>query len=99
MRPKGITGKITYTHHFLMQAAAKGFTADQITEAIRTPYDVNDVLRYPGQRRYMGGGVAVVMDGNRAITIYEDKVVTPLREDQRNDPAALNSQRLATAGR
>lgn len=99
MRTKGITGRITYSHHFLMQAAAKGFTADQITEAVRRPEAVNDVLRYPGQRRYMGAGVAVVMDGNHAVTIYADKVVTPMREDQRSDPAAQNSRRLAHAGR
>jgi len=38
--------------------------------------------------------VAIVMDGNRAVTLYADGIVTPMRDDQRNDKAALNSKRL-----
>ena len=86
--------QVTFSQHFLSQVKAKGFTAEQIREAIEHPYKITDVRRYPGQKRYCGGGVAVVMDGTRAITIYLDGVVTPLREDQKNDEAALNSRRL-----
>lgn len=95
---RGIIGHVTYTRHFLTQAVTKGFTADQIETAIRTPERITDVSRYPGQTRMIAAGVAVVMDGNCAITLYADRVVTPLREDQRDDPAALASGRLANAG-
>lgn len=88
---------VRFGHHFLTQARTKGFTADQIVEAITRPYKVTDVTRYPGQKRYCGGGIAVVMDGTSAITCYLDGVVTPLREDQMSDTAALNSRRLAGA--
>lgn len=86
--------EVTFQHHFLAQARAKGFTAEQIREAIERPYKITPVTRYPGQMRYCGGGVAVVMDGKRAVTLYADGIVTPLREDQKNDPEALRSRRL-----
>jgi hypothetical protein len=86
--------KVIFSDHFKRQFRAKGFTTAQVREAIEHPYKVTDVRRYPGQKRRCGGGVAIVMDGMRAITIYEDGVVTPLRPDQLNDPAALNSRRL-----
>ncbi len=85
---------VTYARHFVTQAIEKGFTAEQIQEAIEKPYKVTDVTAHPGQKRYCGGGVAVVMDGTHAITIYLDGVVTPMREDQKSDPNALASRRL-----
>ena len=86
--------QVTYSDHFIKQAKAKGFTASQIIGALMSPEKITDVRKYPGQKRYCGSGVAVVMDGTRAITIYLDGVVTPMREDQKNDPSALNSRRL-----
>lgn len=97
------TTRIRYSHHFLTQALAKGITAEQIREALTRPYAVTEVTRYPGQRRYCGRGVAggpgvaVVLDGETAITLYLDQVSTPLRPDQMNDPAALASTRVAAA--
>lgn len=94
-------GTVTFTNHFIKQARHKGFTADQIAMAIEqtdpNPRDrrVTQVTKYPGQLRYCGGGVAVIMDGNSAITIYADRVITPMREDQREDPEAQASRRLA----
>lgn len=91
---------VVFERHFLDQAKAKGFTAEQIADAITNPYKITDVLRYPGQKRYCGRGVnglqglAVVLDGNRAVTVYLDGVVTPMRPDQKNDKAAINSKRL-----
>lgn len=93
---RGITGHVQYQRHFLTQAVTKGFTADQIETAIRNPERVTEVTKKPWQRRYIGAGVAIIMDGNRAVTLYADRIVTPLREDQRNDPEALASHRLAT---
>jgi hypothetical protein len=85
---------VRFTKHFNKQFREKGFKAEQIKEALTNPYKVTDVTRHPGQKRYCGGGVAVVMVDNVALTVYADGVVTPLREDQKNDPAALNSTRL-----
>ena len=92
--------RIKVTDHIKRQMAAKGITAEQVLGALRHPYKVTPVTRYPGQRRYCGQGVAVVVepeDHNHfiLITVYEDGILTPLRADQMNDPAALNSSRLA----
>lgn len=85
---------VTFSNHFLAQAKDKGFTAEQIREAIERPYMITPVMRYPGQMRHCGAGVAVVMRENVAVTIYLDGVVTPMRADQVHDVAALGSKRL-----
>lgn len=90
----GLTGTIQASAHFRQQAITKGFTMAQIVSALRNPERVTRVTRYPGQLRYCGAGVAVVMEGRRTVTIYADQVVTDLREDQMNDPAALASVRV-----
>lgn len=85
------------TPHFLDQMRAKGFTVDQIMSAISSPEKITDVRRYPGQKRYCGAGVAVIVDGATLVTLYLDGLVTPLRADQMSDSAALSSRRLASA--
>lgn len=96
---------IIFTAHFREQMLAKNITTKQVGEALANPYKVTDVTRHPGQVRYCGRelanglpGVAVVVEGNTAITLFLDSVITPLREDQRGDEAALNSSRLARIG-
>lgn len=102
-KPKPFTGndKIVFTRHFKEQAAAKGFSSQQVIAALKDPYKITEVRRYPGQWRFCGSGVAVVVDMDRsvstAVTLYADGVVTPLRADQMNDPYALASRRLARA--
>lgn len=86
--------QVTFSQHFITQCKAKGFSAEQIREAIENPDKITDVTRYPWQKRYCGSGIAVIMSGNCAVTAYLDGVVTPLRQDQ-TDEAALNSRRLA----
>lgn len=75
---------------------SKGFDQDRIERVLAHPARTTNVSRYPNQRRFIGEGIAVVVDISTgvAITAYLDGVVTPLREDQRNDPAALVSARL-----
>lgn len=85
---------VEFSDHFKRQFRSKGFTTAQVREAIENPYKITDVRRYPGQKRYCGGGIAIVMRDNVAITVYLDGVITPMREDQKNDPAARNSRRL-----
>lgn len=97
MPSRGIRGKITFSHHANRQMATKGFTREQVLAAVRNPYKVTDVRRYPGQLRYCGSGVAVVVDGNHVVTIYLDGIPTPLRADQMNDPEALSSKRPGRA--
>lgn len=95
------TTDVTATAHFLAQCRAKGITAAQVREAVTNPYKITDVRRYPGQTRYCGRGVnglpgvAVIMRDMVMITVYLDGIVTPLRDDQMTDPAALSSRRLA----
>lgn len=87
---------MTPNMHITRHALTKGFTADEIAAVVSNPTRITDVRRYPGQRRYIGNGIAVVVDETRdtVVTVYLDGVVTPLRPDQMNDQAALNSARL-----
>jgi len=84
---------LTMTEHCKRQIVAKGFDVRDVVSALREPYKVTDVRRYPGQRRYCGSGLAVIVDGQTIITVYLDGVRTPLRADQMNDPVALASRR------
>ncbi len=85
--------------HFRDVMKSKGFTADQVIEALGKPYKVTNVSKYPGQKRYCGAGIAVIVDFKRGnpclVTAYLDGVITPLREDQKNDLDAVNSGRIA----
>lgn len=83
------------TEHFKTQMLAKGFTGAQVISCLKNPDKITDVRRYPGQKRYCGAGVAIVVKGDTLITLYADGIITALRPDQMNDQAALNSRRLA----
>lgn len=103
LTPMGLNIKhITYTRHFIKQARKKEFTAEQIMQALKQEDEgckITRVTGRPDQLRYCGVGedsVAVIMNGHRAITVYVNRKVTPMREDQRDDPNAINSRRLAT---
>lgn len=87
-------GDVFFDEHFKDQMREKGFKPQQIINAIKNPYKVTKVMAHPGQWRYCGDGVAVVMDKNRCVTVYLDGVKTPLRPDQMNDPRALRSRRV-----
>lgn len=100
----GLTARdrLEVTPHFKKQMLTKGFTGPQVSNALRSPEKVTPVTKYPGQRRYCGDGVAVVVEPvgantYRLVTLYLDGVVTALRPDQMNDADALNSRRLARA--
>lgn len=83
------------SRHAMKQCKTKGFSGEQVKEALRQPYKVTDVRRYPGQKRYCGAGIAVVVnpDNKTIVTVYLDGVPTPLRPDQMSDPEARNSKR------
>lgn len=89
---------VIFTEHFKKQCWQKGFDPKKIVATIRNPDRITDVTRYPGQKRFIGNGLAIIMRGNTAITAYLDNVVTPLRPDQIGDPEAMNSNRLRKKG-
>ena len=77
----------------------KGFDWSDVVGALKSPYKVTDVQRYPGQKRFCGSGLAVIVSpqGEKRfllVTVYLDGVVTPLRADQLDDPEAVNSARV-----
>lgn len=96
---------IEFTSHFREQMLAKGFTTKQVGDALANPYKVTDVTRYPGQVRYCSAGInglpgiAVVVEGDTAITLYLDGQISEMRPDQAGDPAAMSSRRLASLAR
>lgn len=96
-RPLTGTDTVKVTKHFTEQMRAKGFDGADVIAALRSPYKVTEVRRYPGQVRFCGAGLAVVVrpEGGSfsLITVYLDGVRTPLRADQMNDPVALASRR------
>jgi hypothetical protein len=69
--------------HGKAQAAAKGWTLHQVWLAHVDP-DVTYPSRREGQMRHIRGNLVVIVDArsNRAITVYENIVDTPLRADQ-----------------
>ena len=96
------TDNITVTSHIKKTMREKGITSDQVIGALAHPYKVTAVSRYPGQRRYCGSGVAVIVQVNgpsdyTLVTVYLDGVCTPLREDQKDDPIATGSMRVIRA--
>lgn len=96
---RALTGadRVILTDHFRSTVKAKGFTMSQVASALARPDKVTEVRRYPGQARFCGAGIAVVVDpradGFVLITAYLDGVVTPLRADQ-TDYEARNSRRI-----
>lgn len=88
------------TDHFLRTMIAKGFTAEQVLAAWNRPAEVYPSGSHPGQWRVTGEGVCIVgkPQGKRfiGITVYADRVVTPVREDQMNTP---EGRRFAEVGR
>ena len=91
--------KVVPSEHFKKQMVTKGFDWSDVVGALKSPYKVTDVQRYPGQKRFCGSGLAVIVSpqGEKRfllVTVYLDGVVTPLRADQLDDPEAVNSARV-----
>jgi hypothetical protein len=88
------------TGHFVKTAKDKGFTADQIISTLIEPTEVYPSRSHPGQFRVTGNGVCIVgkPEGDKftLITIYADRIVTPVRPDQMNTP---EGRRFAANGR
>ena len=80
------------TRHFLKQVNAKGFDAPTIIRTWHAPSEVYASRSHPGQWRITGNGLCIVGkpegESFTFITLYEDRVLTAPREDQR-DAAGL----------
>ena len=98
---------LTFSEHAKDQMRKKGFTQAQGYDALMRPYKITESRAYHRQWRFCGRGpdgqpgIAVIVDFSgpkpEVVTAYLDGVVTAQREDQKNDPRAQNSRRLARA--
>lgn len=81
---------VRVTNHCRKTIIAKGFDPEKVRRAVEHPEQVTDVLKYPGQLRAIGEGLAVVLapagSGWVMVTVYLDGVLTPPRPDQMNTP-------------
>lgn len=88
------------TAHFVKTCKDKGFDADKIIATLLAPAEVYPSRSHPGQWRVTGNGLCIVgkPEGDRfvMITIYLDRVVTPVRPDQLDTP---EGRRFAQIGR
>lgn len=73
----------TLSDHIQKQAREKNIELWKIQDALQHGY-TTPVTAYPHQTRYIKNGIAVVADDwtHVAITVYLDRVITPLRPDQ-----------------
>lgn len=69
------------TEHVIATAARLGVAIRTIKKILADAKPYPSRL-HPGQFRYVGDGIAVVVDGNSVITVYKDRVLTKLRPDQ-----------------
>lgn len=69
--------------HLVEQARAKGIPLEKVEYVLQHGRKLNNNL-YADQARFIGQGIAVVTNEltHVAITVYLDRVKTPLRPDQ-----------------
>ena len=94
--------RFDFTSHFMRQALAKGFTAEEIHAALYSPEKVTEVRAHPGQRRFIAGRVAVVCapcnGGWTAVTLYLNGTLTAPRADQLTTPEGRRYAERFAAG-
>jgi hypothetical protein len=75
---------IRLTFHIQEQARTKGIDLEKIGRVLQSPARITPVTKYPNQSRFIGEGIAIIVDtcSQAAITVYLDGVITPLRPDQ-----------------
>jgi hypothetical protein len=86
--------------HFVKTMRAKGFEPAAVVATLKDPAEVYPSKSHPGQFRVCGNGVCIVgkPEGDKfiLITLYADRIVTPVRPDQLNTP---EGRRFAQVGR
>lgn len=90
------------TAHFLKTMRDKGFAGETVIATLKNPTEVYPSRSHPGQWRVTGNGICIVgkPDGDRfvLITIYADRIVTPVRPDQLNTPEGRNFAKFGRQG-
>lgn len=91
------SGAYRLTGHAAKQAAAKGFSHEDILSAANDPEIVSDNGRYPGQKRHVRGNIVAVVDPIRqhVITAYVNVERTAPRADQTDQDAQRYSRQFA----
>lgn len=88
------------TAHFLKTMREKGFDPHAAIATLKNPVEVYPSKSHPGQWRVTGNGLCIVgkPEGQEfvLITVYADRIVTPVRPDQLNTP---EGRRFAQVGR
>lgn len=88
------------TAHFFRTMKQKGFDPQAVVDTLKNPTEVYPSRSHPGQFRVTGNGVCIVGkpegDVFHLITIYADRVVTPVRPDQLR---TAEGRRFAQVGR
>ena len=70
------------TKHIISKAQELGISINLVEHVLEHPKTTAPSLLHPGQVRYTGYGIAVMVDDGVAVTVYLDTVRTPLRPDQ-----------------
>ena len=95
---QGMALKIT--RHAAQTMINKGFDANTVRATFTEPTEVYPSRSHPGQYRVTGNGLCLVGKPEGRIfvliTVYLDRVVTPVRPDQLNTP---EGRRFAREGR
>ena len=84
----------TLTRHALVTAQQKGFSLTTIRRVFSSPSEYYPSGSHPGQYRMTGHGLCLVgkPDGDTfvVITMYADRIITPLRPDQESSGVVIN---------
>lgn len=88
--------QIKMSRHCAEKVAAAGISAADLSEAFNNPDTTYPSNRYPTQDKRIGNGLCLCVDRNTGIivTVFQHKVETNLRADQRDrDALAWNKRR------
>jgi hypothetical protein len=85
------------TYHAQQQAAAKGWTSEDVLLAANSPLHTYPSGRVPGQVRHIRGDLVAIVDPveRRVVTVYQDVEETVLRRDQKDEAARRYAARKA----
>lgn len=86
------------TYHAQKQAAAKGWTSEDVLLAANSPLHTYPSGRVPGQVRHVRGDLVAIVDpaDRRVVTVYQDVAETAVRRDQTDADAQRYLQRRTT---
>lgn len=86
------------THHAQKQAAAKGWSSEDVLLAANNPLHTYPSGRVPGQVRHVRGDLVAIVDPaqKRVITVYQDVIETDVRRDQTDSDAHRYAHRRTT---